>query len=139
MSLYVLDTDILSLYQRGHPVVARHIALHPPSELAITVISVEEQLAGWYALLRSTTKRDQQAIAYQSLAATIPFLAQFTVLVYPETAMLRFDQLLGLKLNVGKMDLRIAAIALEHSAIVATRNVRDFQRVPGLVVEDWTV
>jgi tRNA(fMet)-specific endonuclease VapC len=45
----------------------------------------------------------------------------------------------ALRLNVKKMDLRIAAIALENSAIVVTRNLRDFQRVPGLMVEDWTV
>jgi tRNA(fMet)-specific endonuclease VapC len=37
------------------------------------------------------------------------------------------------------MDLRTAAIALENSAVVVTTNVRDFQRVPGLVVPDWTL
>jgi predicted nucleic acid-binding protein len=31
-----------------------------------------------------------------------------------------------------------AAIALEHRATVATRNLRDFGRVPGLVIQDWT-
>ena len=43
-----------------------------------------------------------------------------------------------IKLNVRKMDLCIAAIVLEHQAIVVTGNVRDFQRVPSLVVEDWS-
>ena len=137
--MYVLDTDILSLYQRGHPVVAGHVAARAAADLAVTVISVEEQLSGWYALLRSTTDRERLAIAYQSLADSIPFLSQFRILSFPESAQLRFDQLAGLKRGVRKMDLRIAAIALEHGAVVATRNLRDFGRVPGLVVEDWTV
>ena len=139
MSLYVLDTDILSLFQRGHPVVCQHVAAHPLTDLTITVISVEEQLSGWYALLRSTTRRDELALIYQSLAESIPFLAQFRVLGFSERAMDEFDRLAALKLNIRKMDLRIAAIALEHGATVATRNLRDFQRVPGLATEDWTV
>jgi tRNA(fMet)-specific endonuclease VapC len=78
-------------------------------------------------------------IAYRSLAECIPFLAKFSILAFPESAIARFEGLVALKLNVRKMDLRIAAIALENGAVVATRNARDFQRVPGLVVQDWTV
>ena len=139
MSLYVLDTDILSLYQRGHPAVCQQVISHRPTDLAITVITIEEQLSGWYALLRSTARRDLLAIAYQSLADSVPFLAQFAILSFPETAMLRFEQLVTLRTNVRRADLRIAAIAMEHGAVVVTRNLRDFQRVPGLVVEDWSV
>jgi tRNA(fMet)-specific endonuclease VapC len=139
VSVFVLDTDILSLYQFGHLQVCKHVAARSASDLAITVISVEEQLGGWYTLLRNTTQRDQVAIAYQSLADNIPFLAKFNILSYSVPSQLQFENLVTMKLNVRKMDLRIAAIALEHGATVVSRNVRDFQRVPGLAIEDWSV
>jgi len=39
---------------------------------------------------------------------------------------------------MGTMDQRIAAIALVHKAKVLSRNIKDFAKVPGLIVEDWT-
>jgi len=43
-----------------------------------------------------------------------------------------------MKLNVGRNDLRLAALALELNATVVTDNIRDFGRVPGLLWADWT-
>lgn len=38
---------------------------------------------------------------------------------------------------IGPNDMMIAATARAHGASVATYNVKEFQRVPGLIVEDW--
>ena len=39
--------------------------------------------------------------------------------------------------SIGNGDRLIAATAIAHDASVVTSNVREFQRVPGLIVEDW--
>lgn len=137
MSLFVLDTDTLTLLQRRVPIVCERAAVHA-SECAITVLTVEEQLSGWYALLRKAKRPDQLIEAYRSLAENVRFLSQLRILDYDQMALSRYEELRRQKLNLGKFDLRIAAVALHHNAIVVTCNVRDFQRVPALPIEDWS-
>jgi tRNA(fMet)-specific endonuclease VapC len=139
MSLYVLDTDILTLYRRGNPQVCRTVDARPPDELAIAVMSIEEQLAGWFAYLRKAKLPPQAARGYQELADAVQFLSLWQVLAYPESTIACYERLAALKPNVGKMDLRIAAITLENGGVLVTRNLRDFRRVPNLVIEDWSV
>ncbi|MBY0525079.1 MAG: type II toxin-antitoxin system VapC family toxin [Gemmataceae bacterium] len=137
MSLYVLDTDILSLYQHDHPGVTQAIESRLPVERAITVISVEEQFSGWYTMLRQARKPQEVARIYLRLARNTQVLAKLQILSFTEPAIARYDALVAMRLNVGKYDLRIAAVALENGATLVTRNLRDFQRVPGLIVENW--
>ena len=47
MTLYVLDTDLLSLLQEGNSAVLARVAACFAEDLTITVVSVEEQLSGW--------------------------------------------------------------------------------------------
>ena len=138
MTPYILDTDTLSLAQQGHPKVQQQCRARPPADLAITVITVEEQIDGRYAALRKARRPDDLALAYQRLAETIRSLARWTILPPTTAAIMRYQQLLGSKLNVRRMDLRIAAIVLEDGGTLVTRNTRDFSRVPGLVLEDWS-
>ena len=83
--------------------------------------------------------KNHEAQAAQSLADAMFFLSRFPIYPVTEQALDRFDRLVNLKLNVGKMDLKIAAIALETGSTVVTNNVRDFNRVPGLLWENWSV
>jgi len=139
MSLYVLDTDMLSLYQRGDTGVCARCEAQPSDNLAVTVISVEEQLSGWYTLLRRAKKPQQLAQVYQRMTATVRFLSRLQILSFDEPAIAVFEQLRGLRLRIGAMDVRIAAITRTAGGILVTRNVSDFQQVPNLVIENWSV
>jgi tRNA(fMet)-specific endonuclease VapC len=139
MSLFVLDTDHLSLYYRGDPIVVRNIDARPLPDLAISVLTVDEQLTGWYTLTRQARRPEDIARAYAHLGDSVVRLARWRILPFTESAIARVAQLKALRLNVRLMDLRIAAVALENGAVVVTRNRRDFTRVPGLILEDWSV
>lgn len=138
MSLFVLDTDILSLWQHGHAVVSQRVAARSTDELAVTIITVQEQLDGWHARLPRARNKPQLAQIYQRLLDSVRFLSRLAILPYSEAAIDRYDQLRKQKLNLGKMDQRIAAIVMEHGGVLVTRNVSDFSRISGLTIEDWS-
>jgi tRNA(fMet)-specific endonuclease VapC len=139
MAVFVLDTDTLSLHQRNHPHVLRAVAAHPADTLVVTVVTIEEQIGGWSALARSARTPDEHEAASRFLAGLVVSWGGFTLAPLTAAAVGRFGQLVRSKLNVKRNDLRIAAIALELGATVVTRNRRDFGRVVGLAIEDWSV
>jgi tRNA(fMet)-specific endonuclease VapC len=139
MPLFALDTDTITLLRAHHQHVMARAQATPSADLGVTVISVEEQLSGWYTYLRKASGAAQVETAYRELAETVRFYAAKPILEFSAPAIARYESLLKLKINIGKYDLRIAAIALEVGAVVVTANTRDFARVPGLVIEDWTL
>src|SRR5437773_11769784 len=61
MTPYILDTDTLSLFQQGHPKVLQHCRVHPPADLATTVITVEEQIRRCFQRGTGTSKSRSQS------------------------------------------------------------------------------
>lgn len=138
MNSWILDTDILTLYQEGHPAVVQRCA-ETTGNLAITIIAVEEQLSGWYKELRKAKRPERLAWAYGRLTSNVKFLSHLPIYTFDKPCIRRYDSLAKLRTKIGIMDLRVASIALEHDATLVTRNVRDFQHIPGLRVENWAV
>jgi tRNA(fMet)-specific endonuclease VapC len=138
MSLYLLDTDIVSLFQHGHPAVYAAVARHAAADVGITVLTVEEQLSGWYTELRRAKTSQILAAVYQRMTDTVRFYAHMNIASYTEAAIARYEDLHSQKLQVRKSDLRIAAIVLAKDAVLVTRNLQDFGKIPGLMIEDWS-
>jgi tRNA(fMet)-specific endonuclease VapC len=138
MPQFILDTDTLTLLRQGNLEIIQKLQETDPNEVAITAITVEEQLSGWYTLMRQLRSDSELERAYERLAQTVRFVGRLPILGFSQDAIRTYRNLLTQKLNVGKMDLRIAAIALECNATVVTRNARDFGRVPYLTIADWT-
>jgi len=138
MISHLLDTDSLTLFQHGHPQITARCAAAPIETLAISIITVEEQFLGWYTAVRQAKRDDDVAVAYDRMTAFATFIKQLPIVSFSAAAVRRYRQLKTLRLNVGKKDLCIAAIAHELGATVVTCNVLDFVRVPGLTVEDWS-
>lgn len=136
--LRILDTDHISLHQRGHESVLAHIAALDPARLAVTVVSLEESMRGWLAVVRRAQDATALARGYRYLHEGQDYYCKRLVLPFAGPSVLQYLRLRQTLKQVGPQDLKIAAIALTHEAVVITRNRRDFGQVPGLTLEDWT-
>ena len=67
MSLFILDTDHLTLLRQAHPAVVTRAVFVSRDELATTVITFEEQVSGWYTAVRKARDADKLARAYAGL------------------------------------------------------------------------
>lgn len=145
--MLILDTDLLSIIQQRRGEIYRRLneclqLVYEIETVAITIVSLEEQMRGWMAFLNQpSSKRDGGAtlvVGYRRLHRLFEDFGGRTVLEFGDRAYEQYHNLKSRKIRIGTMDLRIAAIALLHNATLLTRNTRDFEKIPGLKIEDWT-
>jgi tRNA(fMet)-specific endonuclease VapC len=138
VSLYVLDTDHVTLYQRNEPRVVTRIAGKSYENIAVTLITAEEQLRGWLKYIRRASSREGLVLAYARLRLALDYFCRIRMLDFDDHACTSYESLRQQRIRIGTRDLRIAAIALSVGGILVTRNQRDFSSVPGLILEDWS-
>jgi tRNA(fMet)-specific endonuclease VapC len=105
--------------------------------IVTNIVTAEEALRGWLAMLASTRDVSDQLIAYRKFGAAILMLADYSMLQWDEECVARFKAFRKQGIRIGTMDLKIACIVLEYEATLLTRNIVDFTQVPGLNCENW--
>ena len=137
-----LDTDCLSLLNREQLIEAsrlqRTLDKFPRKDIFTTIITFEEHMRGWLAFIGRCKNLEEQIFAYERLHRFLESYRKTQVLDFDEKAADEFVRLKTLKVRIGTMDLKIAAIAISNNAILISRNLKDLEQVPNLTVQDWT-
>ncbi|MFK0733910.1 MAG: type II toxin-antitoxin system VapC family toxin [Gloeotrichia echinulata GP01] len=139
MNLWILDTDTLTLFQNQQPLIQQRINQVNYEDIAVTVITVEEQMRGWLDAIRQSSEVARLKWGYLGLRQGVEFFNTIRILDFDAKSINCYTELKQQKIRIGTQDLRIASIAIANNAILVTRNQRDFSRVPGLQFEDWTL
>lgn len=131
---YMLDTNILIYIMKRKPeiVAKRANELSLQHDLVMSFVTHAELLKG----IGNSTKKEQSM-------ALLNELMKIVTVVYPTDSKMSehyAEQFLQLKAKgtpIGNNDLWIASHALAENAVLVTHNVKEFQRITGLKIEDW--
>ena len=133
--LFMLDTDTCIFLMRGEsPALAAKVQSVPLQQQVMSAVTFAELTYGVQA--SAAAKRKQNQSVLDSL------VLHLAVLDWPQDAAKHYAEIRAdLKkrgAQLGAADLMIAAHARAMGAIVVTNNIKDFDRVKGLEVENWT-
>ncbi|WP_201800113.1 type II toxin-antitoxin system tRNA(fMet)-specific endonuclease VapC [Beggiatoa leptomitoformis] len=131
---YLLDTNIcIYLIKQHYPSVQQCFEKHPIEKIFLSSITVYELFYGAEkSQYREKNKRNLKL-----------FCEQFTIINFDEeaayiTANIR-SQLEKKGQVIGSYDLQIAGIALAHQLTLVSNNLKEFERIPELLLENWLV
>jgi tRNA(fMet)-specific endonuclease VapC len=141
--MIILDTDHVSLLQHPDGVEAlrliSRLTASADQDVCTTVITVEEQMRGWLQVIARYRDIQLQTAYYDKLIEFVRFFSRWQICSLGNAAVEAHRELQRRNLRLASTDMKIAAICMAENAILLSRNLRDFQRIEGLRVEDWTV
>ncbi len=140
---YLLDTDHLSILQRqagqDYTNLSSRMAHYPLSDFAVSIVTFHEQMLGSHTYINRARSLDDLVNGYEMMTRLVRDFKVLPLVSFDPGAAMALNQLQLQRIQLGKMDARIAAIGLSRELVVLTRNHRDFVKVAGLILEDWTV
>ena len=131
---YLLDTNIIIYASKNkYPSIKEHMLSVPFYSIVLPTIVLGELEYG----CRKSKDYERNASIYNMMTSPfekIPF-GEKAAKIYGE-----IRAILEQKGDIiGNNDLLIASIALAEGCVLVTNNVKEYRRVPGLVIEDWTI
>jgi tRNA(fMet)-specific endonuclease VapC len=140
--MFLLDTDHIGLLQLNEGKECERLRArmeaYTRSDFYFPIVSFHEQVVGWNNYVNRAKRTDGVVRAYRMFQVILADFARNQVAPFDDLAAAQFDALRRQRIRIGTMDLRISAIGLAQDYTVLSRNLVDFQKVPGLRVEDWT-
>ena len=131
--MYLLDTNIcIFLIKNTFPVLTKRIFLASGNDLFLSSISIAEMEYG--ASKSQNREKNRKAL--------LDFCIDFNILDFTAEDTEAYGMIRAYLENkgvpIGPFDTQIAAQGLARNLTVVTNNIREFSRIPGLKVEDWT-
>lgn len=131
MLKYLLDTNIAIYVIKRRPVAVMGVFNENAGRMAISAISLSELFHG----------AEKSAKVAQNLAVVEEFASLLEVLPYTAKASMHYGAIRSALEKTGRPigvnDLHIAAHARSAGLTLVTNNVGEFERVPGLLLENW--
>ena len=131
--IYLLDTCILSLFARGNRQVLNRVKQTPPEAIGLSTVTVMEIE---YGLALNPARAEKLRPVLDAFVGAVKVI-DYDLDAALATARLR-AVLRAKGTPIGPFDTMIAGTAVARGLIMVTANTDEFQRVDGLVVEDWS-
>ena len=131
MLKYLLDTNIVIYVIKRRPIEVMGIFNENAGRMAISAITLSELFHG----------AEKSAKVAQNLAVVEEFASLLEVLPYTAKASQHYGAVRAALEKAGRPigvnDLHIAAHARSEGVTLVTNNLAEFERVPGLLTENW--
>ena len=130
--MYLLDTNIcIYAMKNSYPSLTKKLFCIPPSDIFVSSITVGELEYGCAKSKWGQRSRDVMNM----------FLATYSILPFEQDDAILWGylraSLAAAGSPIGPYDIQLAAHSISKGLIMVTHNIREFERVPGILLEDW--
>ena len=131
----LIDASILIEAERGRLDLEPHVERHRDEESFVSVITASELLHGVHRATSANIRAKRSAFV-EGVLERFPLLSVDLACARAHAQV--WAELRKAGAMIGPHDLWLAATCLAHGLTMVTANLREFERVPGLVVELWS-